>query len=175
MTLIETKTLGTAAAQIEFTSIPQTFTDLVVLYSLRGDNGNFQGLQIFFNGANSNLTSRYLLGDGSNRSSASVSYGFAGSISGTGSTTNTFGNGLVYIPNYTGSTNKSFSVDNVTENNTTNSFQSFAAGLWSQTAPINALTLFGRTDGGGSNNLIAGSIVSLYGILKGTDGIVTVS
>ena len=175
MKLIESKTLGADAASIEFTSIPQTFTDLVVLYSLRGDNANFQGLQVYFNGANSNLTSRYLLGDGSGASSAAPAYGFAGSISGTDSTTNTFGSGMIYIPNYTGSTNKSFSVDNVTENNTATSFQSIAAGLWSQTAAINSITFFGRTDGGGSNNLITGSTVSLYGILKGSDGIVTTS
>jgi hypothetical protein len=44
MKLIESKTLGTAASSIEFTSIPQTFTDLVVLVSSRqtGDSGGSQ-------------------------------------------------------------------------------------------------------------------------------------
>jgi hypothetical protein len=175
MKLIESKTLVSAQASIEFTSIPQDFTDLLISYSVRGDNANFQGLQIYFNGANSNLTSRYLLGTGSSAASGTLSYGFAGSISGTGSTSNTFGNGTLYIPNYTGSTNKSFSVDNVTENNATTSYQDIVAGLWSQTAAITSFTLLGRTDGGGSNNLITGSTVSLYGILKGSSGGVTTS
>jgi hypothetical protein len=42
MQLIETKTLASAAASIEFTSIPQTGLTLVVLYSLQVEDLTFQ-------------------------------------------------------------------------------------------------------------------------------------
>jgi hypothetical protein len=163
-TLIERKTLESSASNITFDNIPQFYSDLVILTSVRGDNANAQGLRIYFNGLTSNLSSIFLFGDGSGVSQGTGTDGFAGSLFGTGATANTFGNGMIYIPNYAGSTNKSFTSDNVTENNATTSFQSIGVGRWASTAPITSFTVFGRTDGGGTNNLIAGSSISLYGI-----------
>jgi len=39
-TLIEAKTLGSSTASVTFTSIPQTYTDLAVLLSVRQDTAN---------------------------------------------------------------------------------------------------------------------------------------
>jgi hypothetical protein len=55
-------------------------------------------------------------------------------------TANTFGNTEFYIPNYTSSNYKSFSVDGVTENNATAAFALYA-GLWSNTAAITSFRL----------------------------------
>lgn len=170
MKLIETKTLASAQSEITFTNIPQNFRDILIKMSVRGNNLNFQGLRIYFNGVASNLTTRYLLGDGSSRATGTLSYGFAASISGTSSTSNTFSNGDLYIPNYSGSANKVWSTDSVTENNATNSFQNINSGVWSSTAPITSFTLFGETAGGGTNELIAGTVISLYGIGGVGDG-----
>jgi hypothetical protein len=173
MQLIETKTLGAAAASIEFTSIPQDFTDLVVLFSARtAATVTAPAGQILFNGSTVGFSERSLEGSGSAASSFTTTQGFIGALNWTGTTADTFHNTSIYIPNYTGSTNKSFSVDNVTENNATSSIQTIIAGLWSNTAAITSITL---RRSGATDNLLTGTSASLYGILKGTDGIVTTS
>jgi hypothetical protein len=174
MKLIESKTLASAAASIEFTSIPQTFTDLVLLVSLRIDvpGPEFSWLRI--NGLTSNYSTRFLQGTGSSVASgadpAGTSYTWFGSIPGTAATSNTFSNAILYFPNYAGSTVKSWSVDSVMENNGTTSYQSISAHTNTTTNAITSILI--DTDGG---NFIAGSTISLYGITKGSDGIVTTS
>ncbi len=172
MKLIESKTLGTAQASIEFTSIPQTYTDLVVVCSLRSA-GTSNGAQVYLeiNGSASSFTNRTLYGTGASALSFSASIGYAGFYAGSGDTANTFGNNSIYIPNYTGSTNKSMSIDTVYETNATTVYQGLQAQLWSNTAAITSLLLKPTP----TANWDAGSIISLYGVLKGSDGIVTTS
>jgi hypothetical protein len=174
MTLIETKTLGTAAAQIEFTSIPQTYTDLLFLVSGRSSNTGdvYNNLFITVNGTSSGYSERLLYGNGSAVGSvgeALTRFRFF-YISTLSATSNTFGSGQLYIPNYAGATNKSMSSESVAENNGTATLQSITAHLWSNTAAITTVRF--ALDVG---NLVVGSTISLYGILKGTDGIVVVS
>jgi hypothetical protein len=173
MKLIESKTLGTAAASIEFTSIPQDGTDLVVLVSSRS-NGAFTSseIDIAFNGSSSNFTSRYLYGAGSGSGASATDTTLVGVSSAASNTADTFGNATIYIANYTGSTNKSISTDSVGESNATTAYMAIAATLWSQTAAITSLTL--QMDNG-VRNFVAGSTASLYKITKGSDGIVTTS
>ena len=173
MELIESKTLGTAAASIEFTSIPQDGTDLVVLVSSRSD-GAFTSseIDIAFNGSSSNFTARYLYGGGSGSGATTTDTTLVGVSSAANNTSNTFGNASIYIPNYTLSRNKTISTDSVGESNATTVYMAIAATLWSQTAAITSLTL--RMDNG-VRNFVAGSTASLYKITKGSDGIVTTS
>jgi len=170
MQLIESKTLGTAAASIEFTSIPQDGTDLVLFISGRTARSNeVDGVLLAFNGSGASFTARRLFGNGSSATSDTVNgHPF---FTGATSTSNTFGNSTIYIPNYTGSTNKSFSADGVSENNATLSYQGISAGLWSNTAAITQITVSSEA----SSNLQAGSTISLYKVTKGSDGIVTTS
>ena len=172
MTLIETKTLGADAASIEFTSIPQTYTDLVFFASTRASTSgtSVEPCLVTFNANTSNYTHRTLNGTGSATASASGTSRLVFNAPRTGTTASTFGNVSVYIPNYAGATNKSYSTDSVTEHNATEAHQTIIAGLWSDTAAITSV-LFAPT----ANNFIAGSTISLYGILKGSDGIVTTS
>jgi hypothetical protein len=167
MQLIETKTLGTAAASIEFTSIPQTFTDLVVLASVRSarTGDTLDVLTLGFNGSTASRTSRDLSGDGSTASSTSYTNGRIGLVNSADSTASTFSNVAIYISNYTASVNKSASIDCVMEHNATRSFQSISAFLWSNTAAITTVTL--DLD---LSNFVTGSSVSLYGVLKGSGG-----
>jgi hypothetical protein len=179
MKLIESKTLGTAQASIEFTSIPSTFTDLVFLCSLRSNRTADvqENVRVSFNGSTSGYSERLLYGTGSGAASLSGSgsyFNFAVYSATAGATSNTFNNTMLYIPNYAGSTNKSISTDNVTENNATAAFQSIQAGLWSNTAAINSVA-FTVGFAEFATTLQAGSTISLYGILKGSDGIVTTS
>jgi hypothetical protein len=177
MKLIESKTLATAAASIEFTSIPQDGTDLVALMSIRVDAADTsRDMIVQFNGdTGNNYSFRRLVGTGSSASSSSGSGAgdlfIVGSHSANSATSNTFGNGSVYIPNYTGSTAKSASSDTVSENNATAAQQTISATLWSGTAAITSV-LFKPYF---SANLMVGSTISLYKITKGSDGIVTTS
>jgi hypothetical protein len=83
-------------------------------------------------------------------------------VDGASATSSTFGNGELYIPNYAGSTNKSYSADSVAETNATATFMYLTAGLWSNTAAINSITM---TPQGGSN-FVQYTTATLYGISK---------
>jgi hypothetical protein len=173
MTLIETKTLGSDTASIEFASIPQDATDLLAFFSIRSSRAGQQADSGFarFNSNSSSYSGRELFGDGSNRYGGTTNTtGIAFVVSGAAPTANTFSNGSLYVPNYTGSTNKSATLDWVTENNATTAYAGITSYLWSNTAAITTLT-FSAANG----NLIAGSTVSLYKILKGTLAGVVVS
>jgi hypothetical protein len=172
MKLIETKTLGTAAASIEFTSIPQTFTDLVLLSSLRSNHTVEDAAFATINGLTTNQTVRILYGDGAAVGSVSQTRIRLAEAPGSTYTSNTFGNSHTYIPNYSSTTTaKSFSTDSVTENNATTSYQFISAQLWNSTAAITSLGFTPRF----GTQWLAGSTISLYGITKGSDGIVTTS
>ena len=167
MTLIETKVLEATATSIEFTSIPTDFTDIFFLCSFRANNaGETNDTTFLFNG--SAPTGRILFGTGGGVGSSAAILAIS---SGNTTTANTFSNISLYIPNYTAETNKSFSVDSVFENNGTTGFGMIGAGLWSNTAAITTV----RFTPASSASYMIGSSVSLYGVLKGSDGIVTTS
>jgi hypothetical protein len=170
MKLIETKTLGTAAASIEFTSIPQTYTDLMLLLSTRSDGTNMT-LYVQFNAVTTGYTVRRLEGNGIGANSNAFSDSFFAYSGGSGQTANTFANVSLYVPNYTSSVAKSVSSEAVTENNATTADQYLTAGLWNNTAAITSIKIDPVVD----SNLVSGSTISLYGITKGSDGIVTTS
>jgi hypothetical protein len=177
MTLIETKTLGTAQAAIEFTSIPQDGTDLVAIMSMRLNVAAVSAdLIARFNGdTGNNYAFRRLVGRVTSVDSDTGSGGndlfLVGVQAGNTSTANTFGNGTLYIPNYTSSNAKTASVDSVSETNGTVSEQSLIASRWTGTAAITSI-LFRPYF---SENILAGSTISLYKITKGSSGGVVVS
>ena len=156
-----TVTVGSGgAANIEFTSIPATYTDLVLLTSVRVD-GATAATQVTFNGGASGFSSRWLRGTGSAASSSTETFIHAGYANYSGTTASTFANASIYIPNYPGSNAKSVSVDSVSENNSSTAFAVLVAGLWTGTAAINQITLtpiFG--------NYVQYSTATLYGIKK---------
>ena len=150
--LISSVTVGSGgASSIDFTSIPATYTDLVVKGSLRATGagaGNAYSVYLQLNTVTTNRTYRRLYGYGSSTGSDNGSTAVIATAGGTGGTANTFDNFEIYIPNYAGSTNKSFSVDGVAEDNSSaNNELDLVAGLWSSTAAITAvgLTINGQT------------------------------
>ena len=164
MTKVSEVTVGSGgAASIEFTSIPQTGKDLLVLLSAR-DTGSIGGAAfLYFNGntSSSNYSYRHLNGSGSAATSTNFSgdawYLWRAALSLSGDTASTFGNALAYISNYTSATAKSISSDGVTENNATAAKQSIGAGLWNQTAAITAIGLLAE-----GANFAQNSTASLY-------------
>jgi hypothetical protein len=160
---IATVTVGSGgAASIDFTSIPATYTDLLLKVSTRNSHSvTSRNFQVRFNSSTSNYSERLLYGDGSTTGSVSgnnAGFDFYYSPA-ANSTANTFGNVEIYIPNYASSNYKSASGDGVTENNATEASAFFNAGLWSNTAAITSITL--RADG---FNFVQYSTATLYGI-----------
>ena len=176
MTVIEHIEVGSGgAASISLTSIPDTYTDLYLALSLRAETADTTAIQLSLNGSTASFTRRHLWGSGSGATttSASDSNLSFGLLNPGVWTANTFANASIYIPNYTSSANKSFSVDAVSENNATAAYQTIAAGLWSNTA---AITSIGMTvSGGGGGDFAQYSSATLYGITAGSDGSTTVS
>jgi hypothetical protein len=159
---IATVTVGSGgASSIDFNSIPQTYTDLNILCSLRGSqNANNGFTNIGFNSSTSNFSTRFLQGDGSSLGTGNGVRGI-GYLNNAFYTSNTFDSTSVYIPNYTGSTNKSFSNDSVVENNATFAWTFMAAGLWSNTAAITSIQITPNT-----GTFVQYSTATLYGISK---------
>jgi hypothetical protein len=168
MKLIESKTVGTAVASVEFTSIPQDATDLYLTVSSRTTGA---GPDCFNrpNGSSSNLSGRRLRGNGVNAASSTETSAYVENCVST-DTASTFSNNSVYFPNYTSSAFKSMSIDAIRENNATDARQAIFAALWSDTAAITSITIVPN-----STNFDVGSTFSLYKITKGSDGIVTTS
>jgi hypothetical protein len=160
-TLIASNTVGSGgASSIDFTSIPSTYTDLCLKVSTRQSSATIDGiLYISFNGSTSSFTNKYLEGLGSGSPSSGALARFSGVSTGASATSNTFANNDIYIPNYAGSNNKSFSSDAVTENNATAADAYLLANLWSNTAAINQITLTPL-----SGTFVQYSTAYLYGI-----------
>ena len=157
--LISTVTVGSGgASSIEFTSIPQTYTDLLVVCSGR-TNGSGNGINISFNGNTSNYSNRALQGNGSAASSFGTYNRNAGMVTDSNQTASVFGSTSIYVPNYAGSTFKSYSADGVSENNAATAYMSFIAGLWSDVSAITSLTLSLMV-----GNFVQYSSATLYGI-----------
>jgi hypothetical protein len=164
-TLIEAKTLSTTASSVTFSSIPATYTDLIVRTSTRSSNATTIILgALRFNGDTSSIYSDtelyYTVGAAVSTRFSANNFAYTNYSSANTSTASTFGNNEIYIPNYAGSTNKVLSSANVAENNSTDAGIASIAGLWRSTAAITSITLF---PGGGSNFEI-GSSFYLYGI-----------
>lgn len=163
--LIASSTVGSGgAASITISSIPSTYTDLQLIVTARGTaNGAGSGYfyYLYPNGATTNLTTRYLYGQAASAGSGSSAPAYM-YMPASDYTASTFSNDSIYLPNYAGSTYKSYSIDSVNENNASGGGSAYAvlsAGLWSVTTAISSLTL---TPGGG--NFAQYSTAYLYGV-----------
>ena len=163
---IATVTVGSGGAgSVTFSSIPQTYTDLCILTSARDDRSLYvDDYRILFNGNSTPFTYRAATGDGSTVATygGSSNSNLIGVVTAANATANTFGNGLVYIPNYTGSTNKPFMADAVSENNAASAQQWLVASLYTDTSAITSITI----DQGDGSNWLQYSTFYLYGIKK---------
>lgn len=159
-TAIATVTVGSGgSSSIDFTSIPATYTDLHILFSPRSTNSSATyGATIQFNSSSANFSYRALYGSGSVAGSYSDTSSWLGEVPAANATSNTFGNISIYITNYAGSTNKSFSIDNVGENNATAARADLIAELWANTSAITSIKLQSAV------NFAQYTTATLYGI-----------
>jgi hypothetical protein len=154
-TPIATQTLASAAASVTFSSIPQGYTDLVLLVSAKASAE--AGCYIQFNGdTGTNYSDTYLAGSGSTASSGrvtSTAYGYIGN-----SSTNSFVN-VVNIMNYSNSTTyKTF----LSRGNYDAQVSAWV-NLWRNSNAITSIDIKLT----GSDTFNTGSTFSIYGIQVG--------
>lgn len=169
--LIASNTLSSAAASVTFSSIPGTYTDLVIRMSARQSSAfNFYTFNVILNTGTAGLYSYIELAGsgggafsgGSTNTDAIWAYG--STTSNSSATTNTFGSAEIYIPNYTASQEKQIFASGVTENNATSTYTyvGIAANSFRSTSAITQIEI----DSPQTSNWVAGSSFFLYGIKK---------
>lgn len=156
---MSTITTTSSVSSISFTSIPQIYTDLLIKVSARTNapyvNGSFY---LEFNGSTSNRTAIRFYGAGSGSGSSDTNLQIEGN--GTSSTTSSFGNAEIYIPNYASSGYKTMNIDHANETNAATAYVMMSGWLWSNTASITSVVL--QADGG--TTFSQNTSATLYGI-----------
>jgi hypothetical protein len=157
---IATVTVSTAVSSITFSSIPATYKDLLLSYSVRGNNADsIRGLRLSVNGSTANLSVRHIQGLGSGTPGSYTGTNDIGAGNTAGSTSNTFTSAQIYFSNYTSSSNKPFSGETTSEANTTFAAIQVYAGLFSSSSAISSLGISFDAD-----NMVTNSTFYLYGI-----------
>ena len=166
--LISSNVLTGSAASVTFSSIPSTYTDLVLKWSARSDlaasNVAYPYIQI--NGTAGTAYSRtYLYGAGSGGTGSSRNSStdriYVSAVPAANATSNSFGNSELYLPSYLASQNKPLSSFDVVEYNsaTVDENINLIAGLWSNTSAVTSISMALY-----SGNFVSGSSFYLYGI-----------
>lgn len=168
--LIASNTLGSSAASVTFSSIPATYTDLVLRVSSRGTTAQVDGFTTLeFNGSGGTAYSNtYLYGGAGGGTLVGSSFSanqakitdLIGQVY-ANATSNTFGSQEIYIPSYTASQNKPLSHFGVPETNAAgmDNGRGITAGLWRNTAAITSMVIAPA-----SGSFVSGSSFFLYGI-----------
>jgi hypothetical protein len=166
--LIASNTLSSSAASVTFSSIPGTYTDLVLRISGRTDYAATSGeFWLQFNGNSSTLYSNtFVYGNGTTAGSdraSSSDRGFILETNNANDTSNTFSSSEIYIPSYTASQNKPYSNFGTGEQNSTAATTGYNrganAGLFRSTSAITSITMSNY-----NGNWVSGSSFFLYGI-----------
>lgn len=157
---IATVTVGSGGAStMDFSSIPSTYTDLLIKVSARSNSSSGTGLNIGFNGSTSSFSNISLQGNGASSSSYGTFNRMSGQVNMSTDTTNSFSSNEIYIPSYNSSVNKTYSADGINETNSTTAYMNITAGLWSNTAAITSISLASM-----NGNFVQYSTATLYGI-----------
>ena len=160
---IASVTVGVSgASDITFSSIPGTYDDLVIKFSGRSTTTDVD-TRIIFNAITTNYSRRSFGADGSVANAGSASDSWIGSLALSTYTADTFSSFDIYIPNYAGNRNKSYSCEQTAENNGTSTRMNIIAGLWSNTAAITSIKLEALS---GSFTMTQYSTAVLYGISR---------
>jgi hypothetical protein len=157
-TPIATTTLGSNTASYTFSSIPGTYTDLVLVIN-SGQASGGQSIYAQFNGdTGNNYSETAMWGDGSSVATSRISNGsairFVGR--GVGGSASLIDNSITSIMNYA-NTNTFKTVSN---RSNANAGVGASLGLWRSTAAITSIVLTGES----GVNILSGSTLTLYGI-----------
>lgn len=155
---------GTSVSSIDFTSIPQTYKDLLVFMSLRNDSSS-QAYNVYlrFNSSNSNYTTHILQGNSTGIQAQDVGGGMVGDIVTAYEASGIFNNIFVHITDYASTTKaKSYSSDSVFEREgATPAWHMLATSLWNDTSAVTSISI---TNSEAGKKFVQYSTVTLYGL-----------
>ena len=156
-TPIATTTLGSAAASYTFTSIPSTYTDLVLVVA--GTASTTTSVALRFNGiTTSTYSSTFIIGTGA---AAVSSYEANNPYMDLGTIYTTQGVHRISIQNYANSTTYKTALSR--SDDATNRVAAWV-GLWRSTAAITSV----EVSTGGTGTYSTGTTMTLYGIASAT-------
>jgi len=169
--LIASSTFTASATTVTFSSIPATYTDLLIRLSARTDAATSTDalFSVRFNGDSSSIysdTVAYGTGVANGTARTTVTNTMDnGTQPAAGATSNTFGCAEIYIPSYRISQSKPLSTFSASETNATTAtawfFNGADAGLYRSNTAISSITIGAYASGA---NFISGSSFYLYGI-----------
>lgn len=158
-TPIASITLGAAASSVTFSSIPGTYTDLILIISAAGTVTNDPIIRVN-NDSGSNYSYTTLTGNGSTASSARATNQTGASMNYFGSDSTTLGDNarVINFMNYSNTTTNKTIMARGGRGNTDG--LAFMVNLWRSTSAITSISCIP-----GSGSYISGSTFNLYGIL----------
>lgn len=151
---IATNTLSSNTNTVTFSSIPQTYTDLIIVFN--GSNTTSADFRIQVGNSSVDTGTNY---------SRTFIFGYSGGIVASRDTNNNFwtassytnrGNAIIQIMNYSNTTTNKTSL---IRNDISTDISYASVNLWRSTSAINIITLSQPT-----HNFTSGSIFTLYGI-----------
>ena len=153
---IATTTLGSAQSSISLTSIPATYTDLVIVASVGSANPTEAYVIRFNSDSGSNYSWTRVTGNGSSATSARGTTQTYISAFEIGSSTDK-GVQLINVNNYSNTTTYKTAL---VRNSTASYHTSAIVGLWQSTSAINSITI----SSSGGANIVSGSTLTIYGV-----------
>lgn len=158
---IKATIVTSAVGSITINGIPQTFSDLEIIYSAKNTASGANEVRVQLN-STSATTGRFM-DNGAGSPRAGVSGNVNGIIQGTDYTPNTYSRNRLYIPNYTGNQLKVMSVQYQSENNATAAYAGMSACYFNVTTGVTSITLTPAT-----GNFEAGCSFEVYGYVNAT-------
>jgi hypothetical protein len=150
--MIATTTLGSSQSSVTFSSIPATYTDLVLVCNVTKTASANTAFRLNSD-TGSNYSTTFMEGNGSSASSNRLTSTTQGSIDYSDTTVNP-------VPSITHFMNYSNTTTNKTVFSRSGSEYVYAyVNLWRNTAAINTILVYAA-----SGNYVAGSMFTLYGI-----------
>ena len=163
--LIGSNTLSSNAAGVDFTVIPNTYTDLILYASTRNASPVDEWIQVGFNNVTTTYSDLLMWSDAGTLRSLAIGDQppFTGSLAQSGSGSNTWSFNTIYIPNYQSSLGKSYTGHSYQcSTSSSNSYWGFHGNKWANTGAITTVNI--KTRQAPSAAILAGSTFYLYGI-----------
>lgn len=155
---IATTTLASAANAITFSSIPATYTDLVVVFNALCSTGGTTG-QMLLNNATTGYSATFLRGTGSAAASNRFTSDSSLTVMYQALSSTVPSHARINIFNYTGSTYKTVLIEDAQDYNGSGQVMR-SVGLYQSTSAITSIKL----QASGGANLDIGTTATLYGI-----------
>ena len=156
-TPIATQTLGSSASTVTFSSIPSTYTDLIIIYSGTTTSANKDVRFTVNNDTGTNYSFTYLMGGNGTATSGRLpnasnfaTYQLVGTVSNPATL-------IINLQNYANTTTYKTAIYRISD---AGAEVGAFAGLWRSTSAINRIDF--ATTGGAS--FVSGSTFTLYGI-----------